>query len=468
MTNLKNEKNNELEYSPLLPLIAKFAIPSIISMLVMTAYNITDQIFIGNVIGMLGNASTNVAFPTVTFTIAFAQLIGVGTAANFNISMGAKKYQEARKFLGNGLTLMVFIGLIITILVEIFSTQILLISAATENVFPLAKIYLNITGWGLFFQLFTASGSMLIRADGSPTYSMFVNVSGAILNIFLDWLFMLVFGWGIAGAAIATVLGQVFSGLLCIKYFFKFKSVKIEKDIFGLDLNYLVSIIKLGTGNFINHTIMMLVNIILNNSLKYYGSLTIYGSDIPLAVSGVIAKLNMILISFSVGLSHGCQPILGYNMGAKNYKRVKDTYKIGAFIAMILSIIAFIIFQNFPRQVTSIFGAGEKLYYEFSEKYIRIYLFMVCLVGIQPLTINYFTSTGRVVEAVLISLSKNGFFLIPLLLILPKFFSMDGVLFAGPISDVLAFLMAIIMIYINFKKLDKLEKNNKINIEKEI
>jgi putative MATE family efflux protein len=453
-------KDNPLEKANLLPLIAKYSIPSIISILVMTAYNITDQIFIGNIVGVLGNAATNVAFPILTFTIAFAQLTGVGTAANFNINMGARKKDQAKIYLGTGLTMMVSLAIIIVLFAKIFTRQILLLSGATENVYPLAMEYLSITARTLGAQLITTAGSMLIRADGSPTYSMVVSVSGALLNVFLDYLFMVVFGMGIKGAALATVIGQLFSLILCISYFFRFKSVEITKDIFGLSPKHMVDIAKLGTGNFINHIIMMTVNILLNNTLKNYGALSAYGSDIPLAVSGVVAKLNMILISFSVGLSHGCQPILGFNMGAKNYDRVKETYMIAAKIVMILSFITFFIFQKYPRQVASIFGSGDELYYEFAIKYIKIFMFMVCVEGIQPITVNYFTSTGKVSQSIIVSLSKQGFLLIPLLLILPKFMGMDGVLIAGPISDFGAFVLAVILIYKDFKKLDRLKEEN--------
>lgn len=447
-------RGNPLGYAPILGLISKFAIPSIISMLVAAAYNITDQIFIGRLVGMLGNGATNVVFPVVTFTTAFAQLIGVGTASNFNINMGAKREQEAKSFIGTGITLMSIIGLFIFCIVYVLKRPILLLCGATENVLPLAMIYLGITVIGLPFQLFTTASSTLIRADGSPTYSMICTVTGAILNVFLDWLFMYVFGWGIKGAATATVLGQFLSFFLCAIYYLKFKTFKITREMLSIKWLYVKQIIKLGTSNFINHTIMMLVNIVLNNSLKTYGAMSIYGSDIPLAVSGVIAKLNSILSAVSIGLAQGCQPILGFNMGAKNYSRVKETYKKAVSIAISISILAFILFQGFPRQITGIFGNGNELYFQFAEQYMRIYMFMVCVFGVQPLTINYFTGTGNVKQGILLSLSRQGFFLIPMLLILPQFLGLTGVLYAGPIADFMAFLLSVTMITLNFRKLD--------------
>lgn len=460
------EKNNEqfrkqenpLGNAPVMGLIGKYAIPSIISLLVNAAYNITDQIFIGHVVGMLGNAATNVAFPVVTFTTAFAQLAGVGTAANFNISVGAKKEEEAKHFLGTGLTLMAVLGILILCIVLLFKMPILMLCGATENVLPYARLYLGITAFGLPFLLFTNAGSNLIRADGSPSYSMACTVTGAVLNVFLDWLFMFVFQWGIQGAAAATITGQIVSFLLCLGYFPRFKTFQVKIEMLGLRLGYVRKIIKLGTSNFINHTIMMLVNIVMNNTLTHYGALSIYGSDIPLAVSGVIAKLNSILASFSVGLAQGCQPILGFNMGAKNYGRVKETYKKAVLAALVISIAAFLLFQSFPRQIVGIFGTGDELYFQFAERYMRIFMMMVCVYGVQPMTVNYFTGTGNVHQGILLSLSRQGFFLIPLLLLLPVWFGIDGVLYAGPIADFMACVLSLSLVALNFKKMDLSQK----------
>lgn len=455
----KTQNNgNPLGYAPLGGLIRKFAIPSIISMLVNAAYNITDQIFIGHMVGMLGNGATSVSFPVVTLTTAFAQLVGVGTAANFNICMGAKREEDAKNYLGTGLTMMSIIGVLIMTFVLVFKTPLLMLFGATDNILPYAQMYLGITAFGLPFLLFTNAGSSLIRADGSPSYSMICTVTGAILNVFLDWLFMMVFGWGIQGAALATIIGQFISFVLCLSYFPRFKSFKITFKTLGIKIQYLASIAKLGTSNFINHTIMMLVNIVLNNTLKYYGGLSIYGSDIPLAVSGVVAKLNSILASFAVGLAQGCQPILGFNMGAKNYGRVKETYKKAVTVAVGLSIVAFGLFQMFPREITGIFGSGEELYFKFAEQYLRIYMMMVCVYGVQPLSVNYFTSTGNVKQGIFLSLSRQGLFLIPMLLILPLIFGLDGVLYAGPVADFMACVLSLTLIHINFKKLTEMAK----------
>ena len=458
MEEKRDVQGNPLGYAPIGELMRKFAIPSIISMLVSSLYNMTDQIFIGHKVGMLGNAATNVAFPMTMLLIAFAQLIGVGTAANFNINLGAKREEEAKKFIGTGLTMMGVIGMLFLIFVLVFKTPILKICGATENVLPLAEIYLGITAVGLPFMLLTSAGSTLIRADGSPTYSMVCTVSGAVLNVFLDWLFMFVFQWGIQGAALATTVSQITGALLCIAYFPKFKTFSIRKDMLGLKKEYVMKIAKLGTSNFLNHTIMMAVAIVLNNSLAYYGALTVYGKDIPLAVSGVATKLNSIMVAFVVGLAHGCQPILGFNIGAKNFDRVKATYKKAVKIGMCFSVTAFLLFQFFPREVISVFGAGDPLYFDFAERYLRIYMFMVFTFGLQPITVNYFTSIGAVKQGIILSASRQGFILLPILLTLPLKFGLNGVLFAGPIADGLAAILSLTMVTINFRGLSRIQQ----------
>ena len=452
-----SKRHEALGSGPVYGLIAKFAIPSVISMLINAAYNITDQIFIGNVVGMLGNGATNVAFPIGTFTVAFAQLVGIGTAANFNINIGAKKEEEAKRYLGSGLCLMGLFAAAIFLLVASFQTPILLLCGATENVLPLAQEYLSVTCFGLPLLLFMTAGAPLIRADGSPTYSMICTVSGALLNVFLDWLFMFRFHWGIRGAALATVIGQAVSALLCLLYYFRFKTFSIHWSMLRLRWSYVKSIAKLGTSNFINHIIMMLVNIVLNNSLSHYGAMTVYGKDIPLAVSGVLAKVNSISAAFTVGLAHGCQPLLGYNTGARNYGRIKEIYKKAAGMALLVSFTVFVILQTFPRQITAVFGDGSELYFAFAQRYLRIYLLMLWVNGIQPLTVNYFTSTGNVSQGIVLSLSRQGFLLLPLLLILPRFWGLDGVLYAGPTADFLAFMLSLTMVWLSFRRLDRLQ-----------
>lgn len=450
-------QDNPLSTAPIPGLITSFAVPAIISMLVSAVYNITDQIFIGNIIGMYGNAATNVAFPVAMLTVAFSQLSGVGTAANFNICMGAGQTEEARHYVGTGLTLMTFFGIFIMVLVLSLETPILWLCGATEAVFPLAKTYLGITAFGLPFLLVGNAMSNLIRADGSPRFAMFSSIIGAVLNVGLDALFMLVWDWGIAGAALATIVGQIVSFFVSAAYFTRFRAFPIRRDTIGLQGHYVKGILRLGVPSTINHVIMTTVNILLNNVLKEYGALSVYGSDIPLAVSGIAAKINSILVSFGVGISHGCQPIFGFNYGAKNYGRVKKTYNTAVVASLAIGVLAFLAFQIFPRQITSVFGSGDALYYDFAEKYLRIYLMMSLVFGVHPLTMSFFTSIGNVRLGILVSLSRQGFFLIPLLVLLPMLFGLNGILWAGAIADALACILAVTLLRRDFRRLDALE-----------
>ncbi|MDO4515722.1 MAG: MATE family efflux transporter [Bacillota bacterium] len=449
---------NPLGTAPLGPLILKFAVPSIIAMLVGSVYNITDQIFIGQVVGMLGNAATNVVFPLVSLSIALSQMVGVGMAAGFNLSLGAGKEDEAKGFVGTGLTLAALLGLVFTVVVLLFETPLLLLCGATENALPYAREYLSITVWGMPFVIFANGVYPIIRADRSPKVAMTSSLLGAGLNIFLDWLFLYPLGMGIRGAAIATVISQVASFLVCLAYFPRFQAFPLRWSILGLNGQYVARIVKLGTASFSNHMVMTLVNVVMNNTLTHYGALSVYGSDIPLAVAGVVTKVNMIMVSFAVGLAHGCQPILSFNMGAKQYSRVKGTFLRSAAAGLVFSLCAFVLFQCFPRQIVSIFGAGDPLYFDFAESYLRIFMFMVCLFGIQPLSVNYFTAVGEVKQGIFLSVSRQGFLLLPLLLILPLFLGLNGVLCAGPIADFLAVVLSVTMLRRNFRKLDRLER----------
>ncbi len=459
------QQDNPLGSAPLIPLIAAYAIPSVISMLVGAAYNITDQIFIGHVVGMLGNAATNVAFPTVTLTTGISMLFGIGTAANFSINLGAGDEEEARRYVHNGLTGVAIAGIITGILVFLFRNSIVVLCGADAggNVFPYAVSYLSITACGLPFQMFAHTSSSIIRADGSPRYSMICTVTGAILNIFLDWLFMYPFGMGIKGAAAATVLSQMVSCLIAALYYPKFRAFRLSVRELGISSRHLTGSMEAGIPNFCNHMLMMCTNIVLNNMLSTYGAMSVYGPDIPLAVSGVAQKTSMIMVSFAVGVAQGCQPVWGFNLGAKKYDRVKGAYWRAFTAAFLIGVIFFFAFQFFPRQIISIFGTGSDLYYEFAEKYLRVFMMLVFFQNIQPVSINYFSATGNHRQGLLVSLSRQGLFLIPLLVILPKFMGINGILAASPISDTLAFIMSVSMVMISFRKFGKTDENSDIN-----
>ena len=454
--------SNPLGYAPIGGLIFKYATPAILSLLVSGAYNITDQIFIGNRIGLYGNGATNVSFPLVTFCGALALMIGVGSASNFNINMGAGKKDEAARFAGAGLAMMIISGVLLAAVSLIFLKPLMRAFGATDNVFPLAVQYTGITAYGYPFLLFSFACSNLIRADGRPTYSMICTVTGALLNVFLDYLFMYPIKLGIAGAAYATIIGQIVSAMMVVHYMLRFRSVKLTRALLFPRARYVLGIVKLGLASFINHFVMMLVQIAMNNVFPSYGALSVYGEDIPLAVSGVVGKINYIFVGLSVGTAQGCQPIHGFNTGAKKYDRVKATYKRAFIFVVLFSFAAFACFQLFPRQIVSIFGAGDALYFEFAERYMRIFLMMVCIFGIQPLTVNFFTARGKAKQGIFLSLTRQGMFLLPLLIILPIFFGLDGALVAGPISDVLAVTLCLILVAREMRSLTALQKEEQL------
>ena len=447
----------ELGSAKLMPLIAKYAIPSIISMLVGALYNLTDQIFIGRIVGVVGNAASNVVFPTTTFSTAICMLLGIGTAAGFNIAQGAGKIDEAKKYVYTGLSVTAIFAFMTGLLVFLFRGQIIDLCGAspTGNVYPYAMQYLSISAIGLPFYIFASAAATTIRADGSPRYSMLFNIVGAVLNVGLDWLFMYPFGWGIQGAAAATVISQIVTFVLAVLYFTKFKAFEIRLRDISISKQHMFDSMKAGLPSFVNQILLMTTNIVLNNMLETYGAASNYGSDIPLAVSGVAQKTNMIMISFAVGIAQGCQPIWGYNLGAKNYRRVKGTYYRAFAAAFAIGVVFFAMLQMFPKEIVSIFGTGSDLYFEFAEKYLKIYMMFVFFQNIQPVTVTYFSATDNPKQGLLVSLSRQGLFLIPLLIILPKYMGIHGILAASPISDTLAFIISVTMVLVSFKKFKK-------------
>ena len=424
-------------------LIAKFAIPAIISMLVSSLYNIVDQIFIGQGVGMLGNAATNIAFPISIICTATALLLGIGSASNFNLKSGAGESEEASKIVGTGLAMLVICGVIIAVVVLFFLDPLLQLFGVTPDVLPYAQDYTGITAFGIPFLILTTGGNHLIRADRSPTYSMACMLTGAIINTILDPLFIFGFHWGIKGAAWATIIGQIISGILVIVYFLRFRKLELNWSMLRPKGKYLRAIVSLGMASCINQIAMAIVQIVMNNTLRYYGAESMYGTDIPLACVGVISKVNMVFMAICIGISQGCQPIWGFNYGAGQYDRVKQTYKKAFQISLTIGIIFFLCFQLFPRQLVSIFGTGSEEYFRFAERYFRIFMFMTFINGIQPMSSGFFTSIGKAKLGIVVSLTRQIIFLLPLILIFPIFMGIDGVMYAGPIADGAAAIVAI-------------------------
>ena len=438
------KQGNPLAEEKIGRLIARFAVPAIISMLVSSLYNIVDQIFIGQGVGMLGNAATNIAFPVSIICTATALLLGIGSASNYNLEAGAGRNDRAAEIAGNGLAMLVICGVVIGAVVLIFLNPLLHLFGVTKEILPYAQDYTGITAIGIPFLILTTGGNHLIRADRSPTYSMTCMLTGAILNTILDPLFIFVCHWGIKGAAAATVIGQVVSGLMVIYYFSKKRKMDLKRSMFVPKAGYLKMIVSLGMASCINQIAMAIVQITMNNTLRYYGAQSMYGSEIPLACVGVISKVNMVFMAIEIGISQGCQPIWGFNYGAHNYDRVREAYKKAFAICIVLGVVFFGCFQLFPRQIVSIFGSGSEAYFHFAERYFRIFMFVTFLNGIQPMSSGFFTSIGKSKLGIVVSLTRQIIFLLPLILIFPLFMGIDGVMYAGPIADGAAALVAII------------------------
>lgn len=437
-------KVNPLATEKVERLILKFSIPAIISMLVSSLYNIVDQIFIGQGVGLLGNAATNIAFPITIICTATALLLGIGSASNFNLSSGAGEQECACRYAGTGLVMLMLCGVTIAVIVLLFLDPLLHVFGVTKDVLPYAQDYTGITAFGIPFLILTTGGNHLIRADRSPTYSMTCIMIGAVINTILDPLFIFVFGWGIKGAAWATVIGQIVSGILVVVYFWKFRNMSLTSEMLKPRMRYLKAIISLGLASCINQIAMAIVQIVLNNILRYYGGNSVYGSDIPIACVGVISKVNQVFMAICIGISQGSQPIWGFNYGAKKYDRVRQAYCYSVTACTVIATIFFLCFQLFPHQIVGIFGTGSDLYFQFAERYLKIFMFMTFANGIQPMSSGFFTSIGKAKLGIVMSLTRQVIFLLPLIVIFPLFMGIDGVMYAGPIADAAAFVLAIV------------------------
>ena len=444
---MNKETNNPLGVQPVNRLLSQFAIPSIISMLVGSLYNIVDQFFIGQRVGELGNAATNIAFPLSTSCLALALLIGIGGSSAFNLAMGSGHEKRAVNIMGNAVVLLAGSGLVLSIITLLFLKPLLLFFGSPKSVLPYAMEYTKFTAFGFPFLLLSTGGGHLIRADGRPRITMLCNLVGAVLNTILDALFVFGLNLGMSGAALATIIGQIVSGALAIGYLMHGKTVTIRRENLRIKWENVTRIASLGMAPCSNQVAMMVVQIIMNQSLKHYGSHSIYGENIPIACAGIITKVNMIFMSFVIGLSQGLQPIASFNYGAGKKGRVKEAYIKAISIGAVLAVIAFFMFQFFPRQIISIFGDGSELYYQFAIRYFHVFLFFTFVNFMQPITSNFFTAIGKPKVGSFLALTRQILFLLPLILLFPLFLEIDGIMYAGPVADCLAAVVCFIMVY---------------------
>lgn len=449
----ETKRINPLGVERINKLLRQFAVPSIISMLVGSLYNIVDQFFIGQRVGELGNAATNIAFPLSTSCLALALLIGIGGSSAFNLAMGNGDRQKAVNYIGNAAVLLAGSGLILSAVTLAFLRPLMIFFGSPSDVLPYAIEYTSVTAFGFPFLMLSTGGGHLIRADGRPKITMICNLTGAVINTILDAVFVFGLDMGMTGAALATIIGQFVSGAMAIWYLAHCQTVTIRRKNLMVKWENVKRIASLGMAPCSNQVAMMVVQIIMNQSLKHYGAQSVYGENIPIACAGIITKVNMIFMSFVIGLSHGLQPIASFNYGAGKRKRVREAYLKAISVGAVLAVFAFLMFQLFPRQIISAFGDGSELYYQFAIQYFHIYLFFTFVNFLQPITSNFFTAIGKPKIGSFLALTRQILFLLPLLLLFPLFLGMDGIMYAGPVADCVAAVVCAVMVYRELRRL---------------
>ncbi len=463
---MKTGNNKFLGEEKISKLLLKFSIPCIMSLLINALYNIVDQIFIGNSsLGYLGNAATTIVFPITIISMAFAWALGDGAAAYLSICQGRKDTKSSHKAIGNSILVTFIISLIIVLIGFLFTDNILGLFGATEASIEYARDYFIIILSFIPFTMLCNAFTGVIRADGSPIYSMVLNLTGAIINIILDPIFIFGFDMGIKGAAWATIIGQVTSFIIAYSYLLRTKTFKIKLESFKLNFKVFSNVIKLGISTFITQLAIVTISLVTNITLVKYGSMSKFGPDIPIAALGITMKVFSIVLNVAIGIIVGGQPILGYNYGAKKYNRVKDTYKTILKFVIIIGIIATIIFQLCPQVIINIFGSESDLYNEFAELTFRIFLSLIMVTCVVKISSIFFQAVGQPFKAAVVSLVRDLVCFVPLAIILPKFMGIKGILYAAPISDIIGLCITIPNIILFFKKLDKEENKNIINKE---
>lgn len=393
--------------------------------------------------GYLGNGATNIVFPITIIALALSMMIGNGGAAYLSLKMGEGEVETAKKGVGNAVTLVTIVSILLAVIFLVWIDPILTLFGATDVLRPFALEYGFIIGAGLPFMMISAAINSMIRADGSPKYAMLSMIIGAIINVILDPVFIFVFQMGVKGAAIATIIGQVASFVVSVLYMPHFKSVQLNKSSFAPCAKVSVNIVIFGLSSFITQFAITIVMALTNNLLAKYGAQSVYGAEIPLTATGIVMKVNQIMIAILLGIATGTQPIIGYNYGAKSYHRVKKALEISLIASEIVSVAAFLIFQFAPMSVVSLFGSEEGLYNEFAVKAFRIFLMLCPLTGFQTIAAVYLQAVGKPVKSAILSLARQIIFFVPTALILPIFLGAEGVLWTGPVADGLAFLLSL-------------------------
>lgn len=414
-------------------LLLKFSIPAIVGMIVNALYNIVDRIFIGNFVDSLGIAGITVSFPIMIILMAFSMLVGIGATSLISIRLGEGNKDEAEVILANGMVLLIIISLVISVLGLIFLNPLLKVFGASPNVLPYSRQYLSIILFGAVFQAVGFGMNNFIRAEGNPKIAMTTMLIGAILNTILDPIFIIVFKMGIKGAATATIISQAVSAIWVLHYFFGGKSsLKIHKKNIKLQPQIVGKILAIGSAPFAMQVAASGITALINNSLLTYGG------DLAISAYGIINSVTMMILMPLFGINQGAQPIIGYNYGAKKYDRVKKALKLAILAATTIVLIGFVVTRAFPEQLVSLFNRKDKELIELGANGMRIFLVMLPIIGFQIVSSNYFQAVGKPKHAMFLSLSRQVLVLIPAILILPRFFGLNGVWMAGPTADVIS------------------------------
>jgi putative MATE family efflux protein len=455
---IETRANAFLANEPIGKLLLKFSVPCVLSMLTSALYNIIDQIFIGQSVGYLGNAATNVVFPFTVVAPAVAGLIGDGSAALFSLSLGSRDEETSHKCIGNGIILNVIIGIVITLIGFLFTDKLLKLFGVTKASYDYAWDYMRIIVIGMPFYIFTSGMNAPIRADGSPKYAMFTTVIGAVLNLILDPIAIFVLDMGVKGAAIATIIGQIVSCIITVTYYFKPKAFKFHRESFRLNSRVSTKICQLGISSFIIQLTIVIIMTVKNNMIGIFGPLSKYGADIPLSSGGIVMKVYGIAIALVVGIAVGGQPIIGYNYGAGNFKRVYATLKRIIVANAIVGFVAMLLFELCPHVIVRLFGNENDLYNEFAIMSFRVFLGGILFSCIQKTGSIFLQGIGKPIPSILLSLSRDVV-LIPAMIVLAVNFGVAGMLWAAPIADVLAVVFAVVLLVREMKVMKHLEVN---------
>ena len=463
---MEQETNRFLGEEHIGKLMQKYAIPCIISLLVGALYNIVDQIFIANAsyLGSYGNAANTVVFPLTVIALAIAVMIGDGCCAFVSLSLGKKRAETAKKSVGNSIIMVIISGLVLCAVYLIFSNQIIAMFGGTVNAetFRHSKEYFFYITLGIPFYMFGQAMNPIIRADGSPKFAMASTLAGAVLNIILDPICIFVFKWGMMGAAVATVFGQVVTAVLAVWYIVHMKLVKPAGPDFTMDRNICRRTLILGLTSFLSQISLVAAMAAINNMIRKYGALDpVFGleqyAQIPMAVVGIVMKFFQIVISIVVGMAAGCIPIVGFNMGAGKLERVKELFTKLLIAEATVGLVALIIVELFPQQLIKIFGAAnESTYYtDFAIKAFRIYLCMVVFACVNKACFIFLQAMGKAMESTVLSMIREIVFGVGFALLLPLYFGLDGVLYSMPLSDIMTFVIALFLIIKTYRQLDR-------------